>query len=119
MFTDIDGLSWMQNLSNMNQLMSEARGDREKMVRWRALQKAFQRKTEHSRGYTTISPETIHRYINMTEDEKIFFDLDTTDKMRRRLRERVPKSSQLYKTIKNLNGKPTWFKCLQIFEEYT
>ena len=42
LFTDIDGLSWMQNLSNMNQLMSEARGDREKMARWRALQKAFQ-----------------------------------------------------------------------------
>jgi hypothetical protein len=105
MFDDIDGDEWLRNPVNLKELEGQATTNKDYMKKWRAIQKEFQGISNHTRGYTTVSPDTISHYLSMTEDNKILFDLDTSDKLRKRLRERVPKQSALFKTIKNLNGK--------------
>jgi hypothetical protein len=105
LFEEIDGNDWLSNRCNLECLEAESTSSKDAMTRWRAIQREFQKQSQHSMGYTKASPNTISEYILMSEDEKILFDLDTTDKLRKRLRERVPRQSALFKQIKNLNGK--------------
>ena len=77
-------------------LHTDAVSNKESMVRWRSIQKEFQKINKHTRGYTTVSPSTISEYILMNEDERLLFDLNTVDEMRKRLREVVQKQIALY-----------------------
>ena len=62
--------------------------------------------SHHTRGYTTITGVEISNWVELSDDEKLLYDLDSTDKLRKKLRELVPKQIDFYKRIiKWLNGK--------------
>ena len=104
LFDDSDGTDWLRSVNNLQKLQNEATACKTTLNKWRAVQKEFHKRSNYSQGYTTVTPEIISYYMNLNEDEKILFDLDTSDKMRKRLREVVPRLSPLYRQIKNLSN---------------
>ena len=70
--------------------------------------KEIQTISRHTREYTTVAIETIRSFLDMPEDKRLLFDLNTSGNMRKRLRETMPKQNILCKLIKDLNGKETY-----------
>lgn len=104
LFTDCDGLEWLRNPNNLDNLQRSTSSEYN-LKKWKAIQKEFQAVTHHCRGYTTITAIEISNWIELSDDGKLLYDLDTSEKLRKRLRELVPKQVDLYKRIKYLNGK--------------
>ena len=102
-FEDPDTCQLMTSADRINQLKTDTSDLGRK--RWRALQKAFKSYSGFSRGETTVSPQDIHEWSILPDIEKILYHQDSIHKMRSKLRERVPKGDDIYKDIKDFNGK--------------
>ena len=97
-------MEWLRNPNNLENLQRSTSSEYNP-IKWKAIQKVFQVVSHHTRGYTTITGVEISNWVELSDDEKLLYDLDSTDKLRKKLRELVPKQIDLYKRIKSLNGK--------------
>ena len=104
LFTNCDGMEWLRNPNNLENLQRSTSSEYNP-IKWKAIQKVFQVVSHHTRGYTTITGVEISNWVELSDDEKLLYDLDSTDKLRKKLRELVPKQIDLYKRIKYLNCK--------------
>ena len=107
MFVDnIDALPWMSNIDNLAQLYRDSLHNAEEKRKWVALCKEFKIFVYGKKdGFTNVTPETIHNWAIMNDNQKSIARYVTIDGKKKELKRRLPNSHPSYSNIKNMTGK--------------